>query len=129
MTFAWFVASATTGKYQWREGVNVLFFIEAILFFWSLLRIRKFIKAINSRNELKPNDRLMNINLLTIAFEWLFFFGNFVMAFSKDAPPPDKNYTNEQCVKIIIFDVSYWMHWVAHIASTAVTCYMNLQFS
>ena len=50
VTFAWFVISATTGKYQWREGVNVLFFIEAILFFWSLLRIRKFIKMINTRN-------------------------------------------------------------------------------
>ena len=71
----------------------------------------------------------MNINLLTIAFEWLFFFGNFIMAFSKDAPPADKNYTNQQCAKIILFDVSYWMHWVAHIASTAVTCYMNVQFS
>ena len=71
----------------------------------------------------------MNINLLTIAFEWLFFFGNFVMAFSKAAPPKDNNYTNAQCLNIIVFDVSYWMHWIAHIASTAVTCYMNVLFS
>ena len=51
ITFTWFVASATTGLYQFREGVNILFLIEAIIFFWSLLSIRKFIKKINnSRN-------------------------------------------------------------------------------
>ena len=71
----------------------------------------------------------MNINLVTIAFEWLFFFGNFIMAFYKVSVKPGENYTLEQCQKIIIFDISYWMHWVAHIASTAVTCYMNVQFS
>ena len=50
LTLTWFVLSTKTGKFQWREGVNVLFFIEAILFLISLLRIRKYIKKVNSRN-------------------------------------------------------------------------------
>ena len=72
--------SAITGSFVWRMGIDVLFFFITTVFMVALLRIKRMITRMNSFERLKPNYTLMNINLVTFAFEWIVYMNVFTVA-------------------------------------------------
>ena len=80
LTISWYIVSAVTGSFIWRTSMNVIFFFITLVFMGALLNIRKMITTVNANERLKPNHTLMNVNLVTFAFESIVFLNVFVLA-------------------------------------------------
>ena len=127
IVFTWFFVSAISGKFIWRMSLNVVLFAIILVFVFSLLRIRRFIRQINSRNQFKLNHAQMNLNMVVFAGFFLVNLSVFSLAFfvnSSSSRP-----TTQFCRVVVAFDVSYWLLWLAFISRSALTSYMNVKFS
>jgi hypothetical protein len=100
-----------------------------IVFLVSLLRIKRLIKELRKQDSYKSNNCLLNLNLISFAFEALVFAVLGVLAFFDDRAKEDSDFTTRECRFIMSFDIAYYFLWVAFLMRTLITTYMNTKFS
>ena len=127
-TLAWFLGSAITGKFAWRMLTSLPLTYVFTIFLISLARIEGFISKFDTRQQYKPNYRLVIINKVIFIFELLVQLLIVGESFFVDSDAVDSE-TEFDCRVSVSITITYWLSWIANILSTSITSYMNLNFS